>query len=69
MDAIDIAQRNEETIQKAALDSTLNASKFKQLSHTGKCHYCEEPLKQGLFCNIDCSSDYEWLKKCESKRG
>lgn len=25
----------------------------------GKCHYCEEPLKNQTFCDADCRDDYE----------
>lgn len=69
MDSIDVAQNNEEVIQQAAIKKALQSSKNKQIQPTGFCRYCEEPIDKGLFCDIDCSNDYEWVNKCKSERG
>jgi hypothetical protein len=40
-------------------------SKGRALSPKGSCHFCEEKttIKGQLFCDIDCSDDYEKLQR------
>lgn len=58
MDVIDRASQEEENI----LIANIAAAKRKtlHLEPTGKCHFCDEIVEgKKLFCNQDCSSDYD----------
>lgn len=45
----------------AAVQSALNQVRRAPGLHSdGRCHYCDEPVPDGLlFCNTDCRDDYE----------
>lgn len=68
MDIIKVAQDNEELARKTAIKRIVSSSKFK-LVPKGRCYYCDSKIEQGLFCDSECSKDYEWLKNCENRRG
>lgn len=35
---------------------------------TGECHWCEEPIGSGHFCNSDCREDHERAARAEQQR-
>lgn len=58
MDVIDRASIEEENILKSHL-VVARKNKF-HLEPTGYCRYCDEKVEGAkLFCNCDCSTDYE----------
>lgn len=69
MDSIDVAQSNAETAQEAAIKTVINSAKINKLAPKGTCYYCDEKLEKGLFCDIDCSNDFEWEQNCNNRRG
>jgi hypothetical protein len=39
-----------------------------RLPFTGGCHYCGDPVERpALFCNNECSDDYDYLKKRQAQ--
>ncbi len=62
MDEIDRAQEHAEEILKRAI--LLAASRTRQLTPKGRCYNCEERIPKGrLFCDLDCSHDYDRRNK------
>lgn len=63
MDEIDIAQRVSELMLDVAINNA--RPKGRALHPKGSCHYCEESLEntEKLFCDMDCSEDYEKLQR------
>ena len=62
MDSLDDAQAVTETLLNAAINNA--RSKGRALLPKGKCYFCDELLRpQALFCDIDCSEDYEKLQR------
>lgn len=46
---------------EAILQSNINAVRRPErtpLVSKGVCHYCEEPIEKGPFCDKDCADDY-----------
>lgn len=39
-----------------------------QMTYTGECHYCEEPIAKGHFCSDECRCDHEKMVWAESQR-
>lgn len=68
MDIIDISSEKEAVMLAAQIQQ---ASKIRnKLIPKGACHYCDEEVKeQSLFCNGDCSFDYEKEQKMRSIKG
>ncbi|WP_312631005.1 hypothetical protein [Pantoea piersonii] len=33
-----------------------------QMTYTGECHYCEEPIDKGHFCSDECRTDHERIQ-------
>lgn len=59
-DEADIASELQAREIKMARDATANSSKAKHLPATGKCHYCEADVADGVrFCDEDCAADWE----------
>lgn len=71
-DEIDQANEQAELWLKQALS---NRSPESRLPAKGCCHYCESSFEksdktfaQKLFCDADCSKDYEEEKRLKSRR-
>ena len=45
------------------------ANKKKVPEKTGFCLACGEAIEQGVFCDIDCSKDYEKMEKMRKISG
>lgn len=39
------------------------SDKTSSLPVTGFCHYCDELIREGVFCDADCREDYEYVQK------
>jgi hypothetical protein len=50
------------------LDLQLKARKS-VIAPKGACHYCDEPLHDGLFCNADCRDDFEKEQRAKERNG
>ena len=62
-DIVDAASRQEMFSLDTAITNARNSTATKLLK-IGVCHYCLEKVdKDKLFCDIECSNDYELLKK------
>lgn len=60
----DQAERAADTFLQASIQSARSAAKHRALLPRGSCYFCDEPIKQPkLFCDKDCSEDYEKLKR------
>lgn len=35
---------------------------------TGQCHWCEEPIAKGHYCDAECRSDHEKYVRAQSHR-
>lgn len=68
---VEAAERHADQIDKAtaiaeeSLRLAIEAAKAgasAPLPAIGKCHYCEEPLEEGLrFCDEFCREDYDYI--------
>lgn len=59
MDIADIAAEREQIDTARAIAAARNPLQ-RQLSPTGQCHNCEEPLAHDqLFCDQDCRDDWQ----------
>lgn len=54
MDIFDKASEIEERERNIALQFR----KIEPIKPVGYCHYCNEPVKSGLFCCTDCRNDW-----------
>lgn len=64
MDDADISQARME--REEALRPKLPTGPL--LPRTGFCHWCEEVVPEGaVFCNRECSEDYERISKLKGK--
>lgn len=62
MDTIDNAQSTADIFLNAAIENA--RPKGRALLPKGECYYCEEKVDgQRLFCDLDCSEDYEKLQR------
>lgn len=62
--ADEAAAREQQLIEVALANRPLP-----QMTYTGECHYCEEPIDKGRFCSAECRIDHErvlWAKKQRS---
>lgn len=39
-----------------------------KMVYTGECHWCEEPIAAGHYCDADCRHDHEVFLWAESQR-
>ncbi|MGB9096078.1 hypothetical protein [Erwinia sp.] len=63
-DPIDEAAAREQQMIEQAL---ANRQKPKMV-FTGECHYCEEPIDSGHFCDAECRADHERFVRAEQQR-
>lgn len=59
MDEIDRAQEE----QERSINAAMLARDKTELTDTGFCYYCSDPVKQGHFCDVDCRDDYQQLNR------
>lgn len=63
-DAADEAAAREQQL----IDVALANRPVPQMTYTGECHYCEEPIDKGHFCSDECRADHERMVWAESQR-
>lgn len=63
-DAADEAAAREQQLIEVALASR----PLPQMTYTGECHYCEEPISKGHFCSDECRTDHERVVWAASQR-
>jgi len=68
MDFIDDANEKEQCILDKRIAAIRQRSEVRK-PFTGKCYFCYEPLEQRLFCDNDCSLDFERLENQKLQRG
>ncbi|EEW6789667.1 TPA: hypothetical protein O3G95_004726 [Salmonella enterica subsp. enterica serovar Saintpaul str. CFSAN004147] len=59
-DDVDLSANIEETIKERAIEGIREQARASRLTFTGKCHYCEEPIGTGIYCDADCA---EWHRQ------
>lgn len=70
-DEIDRAAALTERMTEIAIENARANAAKRELPPTGFCHNCEEEFEPGstlIFCDGDCRHDYEYRKKCLSRR-
>ncbi|AYA64275.1 DUF2116 family Zn-ribbon domain-containing protein [Alteromonas sp. RKMC-009] len=61
-DPLDAATHMEEHMKQRAIQNIRN--KGRELRPKGCCYFCAEELPKGsLFCDSDCSHDFELMKR------
>lgn len=63
-DPIDEAAEREQQLIEIALANR----QAPQMTYTGECHYCEEPIAKGHFCSDECREDHERMVWAEKQR-
>jgi len=58
MDLVDNAQKLEELRINQALQK-----RNIELPFTGQCHYCDDVIETGGFCDSDCRDDFEQMNR------
>lgn len=59
-DDVDLSANIEETIKERAIDGIREQARAARHSFTGKCHYCQESINTGIYCDADCA---EWHRQ------
>lgn len=64
---------SDELDQAAALEElertiALANRKKPQMIYTGECHWCEEPIAKGHYCDSECREDHEKFLRAQSQR-
>jgi len=54
--------------QQQMIDNALANRPRPTMVYTGECHWCEEPIDKGHYCNSDCRKDHEVMVWAESQR-
>lgn len=57
------AQREQQLIDVALANRPRPAVEF-----TGKCHYCEETISKGHYCDAGCREDHERVQWAQKQR-
>ncbi|EJL0021422.1 hypothetical protein NL096_004205 [Salmonella enterica] len=55
-DEVDLSSCMEEAIKELAIEGIRQMARSTSREHTGKCHYCEEPISTGIYCDADCAA-------------
>ena len=69
MDTIDSAKEKEEDILDKTLSSIRANANKRELEPCGECYNCGEPIKEGLFCCVECRDEYEHYIECLRRNG
>ena len=64
---------SDELDQAAALEElertiALANRKKPQMIYTGECHWCEESIDKGHYCDAECREDHEKFLRAQSHR-
>lgn len=65
-DQLDIASAIEQKAAEVAISAVREASKKKEVEHTGNCLFCGEQFPEGSdkrFCDSLCRDDWQYEKK------
>lgn len=65
-DQLENADRLTEIHTRTTIESIRSLAGRRELEPQGKCHFCAEVFEEGdprLFCDGDCATDHERLKK------
>ena len=65
MDEADWAQEGTEQALKIALGQQERKARMPE---TGRCHWCDEVITTGLFCDEDCRDDFEQKQRFKGIR-
>lgn len=60
-DDVDYSSDMEITFRNQAIAA--NSKPIQPLKYIGHCYNCESEIKNGAFCSLECSKDYEWFHK------
>ncbi|EAO9557919.1 hypothetical protein IFX79_004102 [Salmonella enterica] len=55
-DEVDLSASMEEAIKELAIEGIRQMAHSISREYTGKCHYCEEPISTGIYCDADCAA-------------
>lgn len=58
MDEVDLANRHLEKELSNLIHNARMACTYNEPQQTGYCRYCDEPLDEGFYCDIDCEQDH-----------
>ena len=56
MDDAELCISQQEALKELTISNIRKQAQASSLSHTGKCHYCSEPISAGVYCDADCAS-------------
>ncbi|MGB0895657.1 MAG: hypothetical protein ACPGUD_14780 [Parashewanella sp.] len=51
-----------QTLEQHNIEQALQ-KRNKELPFTGACHYCDEPINKGHFCDADCRDDHQQVNR------
>lgn len=69
-DPVDEAAHIEEQFTQRSIEAVLRAGRQEQISYTGRCRNCEEPLEPPhRFCDEHCTHDWERAEKAKKRNG
>ncbi|AXF78799.1 hypothetical protein LU604_06945 [Erwinia tracheiphila] len=54
--------------QQQMIDNALANRPVPQMTFTGECHWCEESINSGHFCDAECRDDHAKMIWAESQR-
>ena len=69
MDIVDNAKNQEDNILNKTLTDIRAKANKRELVPCGECYNCGEPIKQGLFCCVECRDEYEHYMECLRRSG
>lgn len=65
-DIFEQASELEQRERDASIKAALEKAKANRMNPKGACYNCDEPLKpMQLFCDADCSADYELRQRTQ----
>ena len=63
-DILDEAAEREQQMIEIALANRPKPN----MVYTGECHWCEEPIDKGHYCDAECREDHEKYLRAQSQR-
>ena len=67
-DEMDYAVEKADKLHEFKLMEARQRANTREIEPTGNCHWCEEPTVEGrLFCNKDCSDDWDRSRRSYKK--
>jgi len=55
-------------LEQLQITAALASRKKETMTFIGRCHYCDDPLLNGHFCDKDCRDDFERELKLRAQR-